>query len=105
MTSLPDLSAVDLVSRYRDRSLSPVEVTEAVLARIEAWEPRLQALWALDAAGARAAAAASAARWAEGRPLGPVDGVPVTIKDNIATKGVPVPVGTAATPLVPAAEE
>ncbi|MDR6288671.1 aspartyl-tRNA(Asn)/glutamyl-tRNA(Gln) amidotransferase subunit A [Inquilinus ginsengisoli] len=105
MTSLPDLSAVDLVSRYRDRSLSPVEVTEAVLARIEAWEPKLQALWALDAAGARAAAAASAARWAEGRPLGPVDGVPVTVKDNIATRGVPVPVGTAATPLVPAAED
>lgn len=105
MTSLADLSAVDLVARYRDRSLSPVEVTEAVLQRIEAWEPKLQALWALDAAAARAAAAASAARWAEGRPLGPVDGVPVTIKDNVATKGVPVPVGTAATPLVPAAED
>lgn len=105
MTSLADLSAVDLVARYRDRSLSPVEVTEAVLQRIEAWEPQLQALWALDAAAARAAAAASAARWAEGRPAGPVDGVPVTIKENIATRGVPVPVGTAATPLVPAAED
>jgi aspartyl-tRNA(Asn)/glutamyl-tRNA(Gln) amidotransferase subunit A len=105
MTSLADLSAVDLVARYRDRSLSPVEVTEAVLQRIEAWEPKLQALWALDAAGARAAAADSARRWTEERPLGPVDGVPVTIKENIATKGVPVPVGTAATPLVPAAED
>lgn len=105
MTSLADLSAVDLVARYRDRSLSPVEVAEAVLQRIEAWEPKLQALWALDPAGARAAASASAARWAEGQPLGPVDGVPVTIKENIATRGVPVPVGTAATPLVPAAED
>lgn len=105
MTSLADLSAVDLVARYRDRSLSPVEVTEAVLQRIEAWEPRLNALWALDPAAARAAAAASARRWAAGAPLGPVDGVPVTVKDNIATKGVPVPVGTAATPLVPAAED
>lgn len=105
MTSLADLSAVDLVARYRDRSLSPVEVTEAVLQRIEAWEPKLQALWALDAAGARAAAADSARRWADGRPAGPVDGVPVTIKENIATRGVPVPVGTAATPLVPAAED
>jgi aspartyl-tRNA(Asn)/glutamyl-tRNA(Gln) amidotransferase subunit A len=105
MTSLADLSAVDLVARYRDRSLSPVEVAEAVLQRIEAWEPKLNALWALDPAAARAAAAASAARWAEGRPLGPVDGVPVTIKENIATRGVPVPVGTAATPLVPAAED
>jgi aspartyl-tRNA(Asn)/glutamyl-tRNA(Gln) amidotransferase subunit A len=105
MTSLADLSAVDLVTRYRDRSLSPVEVTEAVLQRIEAWEPKLQALWALDAAAARAAAAASAARWAKGRPAGPVDGVPVTIKENMATRGVPVPVGTAATALVPAAED
>lgn len=105
MTSLADLSAVDLVARYRDRSLSPVEVTEAVLQRIEAWEPKLNALWALDPAAARAAAADSARRWAEGAPLGPVDGVPVTVKDNIATKGVPVPVGTAATPLVPAAED
>jgi len=105
MTSLADLSAVDLVARYRDRSLSPVEVTEAVLQRIEAWEPKLNALWALDPAAARAAAAESARRWAEGRPLGPVDGVPVTIKENIATRGVPVPVGTAATPLVPAAED
>ncbi|WP_225768363.1 amidase [Inquilinus sp. Marseille-Q2685] len=105
MTSLADLSAVDLVARYRDRSLSPVEVTEAVLQRIEAWEPKLQALWALDPAGARAAARESAARWAEGRPLGPVDGVPVTIKENIATRGVPVPVGTAATPLGPAADD
>jgi aspartyl-tRNA(Asn)/glutamyl-tRNA(Gln) amidotransferase subunit A len=105
MTSLADLSAVDLVSRYRDRSLSPVEVNEAVLQRIEAWEPKLQALWALDPAAARAAAAESARRWAEGAPLGPVDGVPVTVKDNIATRGVPVPVGTAATPLVPAAED
>ena len=102
MTSLADLSAVDLVSRYRDRSLSPVEVTEAVLQRIEAGEPQLQALWARDPDGARAAAAASATRWAEGRPLGPVDGVPVTIKENIATKGVAVPLGTAATALVPA---
>jgi aspartyl-tRNA(Asn)/glutamyl-tRNA(Gln) amidotransferase subunit A len=105
MTSLADLSAVDMVSRYRDRSLSPVEVAEAVLARIEAWEPKLQALWAYDPPAARAAAAASAARWAQGQPLGPVDGVPVTIKENIATKGVPVPVGTAATTLVPAAQD
>lgn len=105
MTSLADLSAVDLVSRYRNRSLSPVEVTEAVLQRIEAGEPQLQALWALDPDGARAAAAASATRWAEGQPLGPVDGVPVTIKENIATQGVAVPLGTAATALVPASAD
>lgn len=105
MTSLPDLSAAELVVAYRDKTLSPVDVVDAVLARIDAWEPKLQALYAYDPAGARQAAAQAARRWAEGRPLGPVDGVPVTIKENIATKGVPVPLGTAATSLTPAAED
>jgi aspartyl-tRNA(Asn)/glutamyl-tRNA(Gln) amidotransferase subunit A len=73
-----------------------------VLARIAAWEPHLHALYALDPQAAREAARASEERWARGEPLGPVDGVPVTIKENIATRGVPVPLGTAASELVPA---
>ena len=47
----------------------------------------------------------STARWAKGAELGPLDGVPVTIKDNIATKGVPTPVGTAAAEMIPAAAD
>lgn len=96
---LADLGAVELVARYRAGSLSPVDVTEAVLARIAACEPVLHAMWALDPDAARRAASASAERWARGAPAGRLDGVPVTIKENIATEGVPVPLGTAASVL------
>src|SRR4051812_6773950 len=76
----------------------------AVLDRVARREPELHALYALDAEGALADAAASARRWAIGQAL-PLDGVPVTIKENIATKGTPVPLGTAARTLEPAAED
>jgi aspartyl-tRNA(Asn)/glutamyl-tRNA(Gln) amidotransferase subunit A len=85
-----------MVSAFRTGDLSPVEVTAASLARIDAWDDRLCATWAIDAEGARAAARASEARWQAGEPQGPLDGVPVTVKENIATKGVPMPAGTAA---------
>ena len=102
--SLPDLPATELLALYRRRELSPVEVTRAVLARIERCEPRLHATYALDADAALAMAAESEARWSRGEARA-LEGVPVTLKENIATRGVPVPVGTAATPLVPAAED
>src|SRR3569833_3558397 len=105
MTELPDLTAVELVARYRAKTLSPVEVTDAVLARIEAREPELHALYAYDPSSARDDAKASEARWHAGEPLGPIDGVPLTLKENIATRGTPVPLGTAATALTPAAED
>ncbi|HWD05096.1 MAG TPA: amidase [Amycolatopsis sp.] len=101
-SELPDLAAVELVARYHSRELSPVEVTEAVLARIDAREPSLHALYAPDFASARFAAKESEARWHAGEPLGPIDGVPLTLKENIATRGTPVPLGTAATTLTPA---
>lgn len=105
MPELPDLTAVELVAQYRAKTLSPVEVTEAVLARIEAREPELHALYAYDPSAALDDAKASEARWASDEPLGPIDGVPLTLKENIATRGTPVPLGTAATSLVPAAED
>ncbi|MFZ5541991.1 MAG: amidase [Pseudomonadota bacterium] len=104
MTALHSLSAGELLARYRKGDLSPVEATRAVLAHIERWEPRLQATYALDADAALAAARACEQRWRRGEALA-LDGVPVTIKENIATQGVPVPLGTAATELVPAAED
>ena len=102
MASLHELSAVELLAAYRAKALSPLEVTRAVLARIEACEPQLHATYALAADAALAQAEAAQARWLEGAPQGALDGVPVTIKENIATRGVPVPLGTAATVLVPA---
>ncbi|WP_103353762.1 amidase [Amycolatopsis sp. CA-128772] len=105
MTELPDLTAVELVTQYRAKTLSPVEVTEAVLARIDAREPELHALYAYDPSSALDAAKASEARWASGEPLGVIDGVPLTLKENIATRGTPVPLGTAATALTPAPDD
>ena len=105
MTELPDLTAVELVAQYRAKTLSPVEVTEAVLARIEAREPELHALYAYDPSAAREDAKAAEARWQSGEPLGPIDGVPLTLKENIASRGTPVPLGTAATDLTPASTD
>jgi aspartyl-tRNA(Asn)/glutamyl-tRNA(Gln) amidotransferase subunit A len=104
MTALHARSAVELVALYARREASPVEVLNDLLAHIERCEPRIAALWALDADAALAAAHESERRWRRGDAL-PLDGVPVTIKDNIATRGVPVPLGCAATALVPAAAD
>jgi aspartyl-tRNA(Asn)/glutamyl-tRNA(Gln) amidotransferase subunit A len=104
MTNPADLTAADLLAAYAGRTLSPVEVTEAVIARIELWEPKLKALYAYDPDAARAAAKASEARWMRGAAL-PLDGVPGTIKENVASKGVPMPLGTAARELSPMPED
>jgi len=104
MPNPADLSAVELLDAYSARSLSPVEVLEAVIARIAQWEPRIKALYAYDPEAALRAAKASEARWMKGEPL-PLDGVPGTIKENIATKGTPMPIGTAARDLAPMPED
>ena len=98
------LSTTELLAEYGKGSLSPVEVIEAVLARIDALEPQLHALYAYDPERARSAAKASEQRWRSGE-AGVLDGVPLTLKENIATRGTPVPLGSAATELVPAAED
>ncbi|MDP1583044.1 MAG: amidase [Bradyrhizobium sp.] len=102
VTPLHDLSAVDLIEGFKAGQFSPSEVLEDVLAHVAAWEPHIKALYAFDPDGARAVARASTERWQKGEPMGLLDGVPVTIKDNIATKGVPIPLGAASVKQVPA---
>ena len=101
ITSLHDLSAVDLIAGYRAKQFSPSEVLDEVLAHVAEWEPHIKALYLLDADGARAVAQASTERWQKGESVGALDGVPVTIKDNIATKGQPMPLGAASVKHVP----
>ncbi|KLK92554.1 amidase [Microvirga vignae] len=101
---LADWSASDLLEAYSRRTVSPVDVTKAVIARIEAYEPRLQALYAYDPDAAITSARESEQRWMKGGGRA-LDGIPATIKENIATKGTPVPLGTAARPLTPATED
>jgi aspartyl-tRNA(Asn)/glutamyl-tRNA(Gln) amidotransferase subunit A len=97
--------AATLARAFAARQLSPVEHLHTVRAHIARWEPHIAALWAADADAALAAARASEQRWMRGAPLSPLDGVPVTVKDNIATAGTATPLGTAATALLPAAAD
>ena len=104
MAGLNERSATELLALYAAREASPVEVLREVLAQIERCEPHIAATWALDAEAAMQAARESEARWQRGQARA-LDGVPVTVKDNIATRGTGVPLGTAATVLAPAAAD
>ena len=88
-TDLADFTAADLVALYHSHSASPVEVTKAVLARIERLNPRLNAFCHIGAEQALAAAQESELRWMRADPLSVLDGVPASIKDLILVKGWP----------------
>src|SRR5438105_10079629 len=83
------LTATALLEHYRRKTLSPVEATKAVLARIAALNPSLNAFLLVDEAAALGAARASEARWMRGAPQGLVDGVPATVKDIMIARGWP----------------
>jgi aspartyl-tRNA(Asn)/glutamyl-tRNA(Gln) amidotransferase subunit A len=87
-TELCALSAAELAELFSKRAASPVEVTAAVLKRIELVNPKLNA-FNLVSEKAMADASAAEARWLRGEPRGLLDGVPVSIKDIILTKGWP----------------
>jgi len=100
----PAFSAFELCAAYAARRLSPVEATKAALERIARWEPNLNAMFLIRAEAALAQAEASEERWRAGLPLSALDGVPVTIKENIYTKGDPAPIGTLANESLPPAQ-
>jgi aspartyl-tRNA(Asn)/glutamyl-tRNA(Gln) amidotransferase subunit A len=88
-TDLTQCTATDLLDLYRRRQASPVEAVGAVVDRIERLQPVLNCFALVAAEEAVAEAAASAARWQVGEPIGSLDGVPVSIKDLILTRGWP----------------
>jgi aspartyl-tRNA(Asn)/glutamyl-tRNA(Gln) amidotransferase subunit A len=94
---LTQRNATQLTALYRTRSLSPVEVTAAVLKRITDLQPRFNAYRVVDVEGALDQARASEKRWFRGEPLGPLDGVPVAFKDLLNVKGLPTRKGSLVT--------
>lgn len=98
---LADLTAAQMVEGYSSGDVSPVEVAEAALGRIEAAEPFLHAMYLVYRDRALEAARASEKRWADGESLGPMDGVTATLKENVPVTGEPTPWGSAASIPVP----
>ena len=89
MAELVALNAAELSAGFAARAFSPVEVTGALLARIEKLGSAVNAFCLLDAPASLAQAKASEARWHKGAPLSALDGVPVAIKDLLLTTGWP----------------
>ncbi|MBI2194079.1 MAG: Asp-tRNA(Asn)/Glu-tRNA(Gln) amidotransferase subunit GatA [Planctomycetes bacterium] len=83
------LSAVELAECIRKRSVSALEAVESVLKRIEQLDAQVRAFVTVDADGARAQARALDEKRARGEALGLLGGVPVAVKDNICTRGLP----------------
>src|SRR2546429_388451 len=93
--ALPWLGALELAGLIRDRAVSPVEVAEAVLARIERLNTRLNAFCLVAHESARAAAREAEIAVMKGEPIGPLCGVPVSVKDVLPASGQgPIGVGT-----------
>ena len=99
------LSAREMTRRFAEGELSPVDVLEATLARLHAVNPALNAICLLDEAQGRRLAEESAERWRRGAPRGPLDGVPVAIKDTAHVAGWPTRIGSHATASAPSAED
>lgn len=82
-------SAQELSYGFRQKRISPVEAIDAVLARIDRQDESLNAFCLLDPEAAREAARASQERWEKGVPIGPLDGIPASIKDIVLTRDWP----------------
>jgi aspartyl-tRNA(Asn)/glutamyl-tRNA(Gln) amidotransferase subunit A len=96
MAAIHDLTARELAAAYARRELSPVDVARAQLERIAGWEPRINAMYRVSAEQALGEARAAEARWQARAPRSALDGVPITVKENIYTRGDSAPIGTRA---------
>ncbi|MDI3404374.1 amidase [Streptomyces cavernicola] len=89
MTELGNLTAVQLIDRYRKGELSPVDAARAALDRIGRTDGKVNAFVRVDADEALRQAEESAGRWRRGEPAGLLDGVPVSVKDLLLQRGGP----------------
>lgn len=96
MTAYKDFKPLtfhDATQRFADGSDTPRAYLERCLETVAAREPVVKAFTAINEAGARSAADESAARWKSGKPLSPIDGMPLAIKDLLETKDMPTQMG------------
>lgn len=96
MTAYKDFKPLtfhDAATRFADGSDTPRAYLERCLETVAAREPLVKAFTAINEAGARSAADESAARWKAGKPLSPIDGMPLAIKDLLETKDMPTQMG------------
>lgn len=98
------MPAEALLTHYARGALSPVEALQAIIERIARHNPKVNAFAALNPR-ALVAAGESAQRWRAGRPIGPLDGVPVTVKDLVDLAGFPTRRGSRLTPAEPVADD
>src|SRR4051812_16929418 len=96
MAAIHELSAAELGAAFARGELSPVDVARAQLERIAHWEPRINAMYRVSADTALSEARSAEARWRAHEPRSVLDGVPITLKENIYTRGDPAPIGTRA---------
>src|SRR5215470_14921834 len=94
MSELCFTPATELARRIRARELSPVELLDAVLARVEAVDPLVHAFVTVDAERARATAREAEAAVVSGADLGPLHGLPVSVKDLEPVAGVRTTMGS-----------
>jgi aspartyl-tRNA(Asn)/glutamyl-tRNA(Gln) amidotransferase subunit A len=98
-------SAETLLDLYSSKALSPVEVTQTLLERLDRLQPQLNAFCVIDRDGALTAARASEERWRRGEPMGALDGAPVTLKDLVLMRGFPTRRGSRLTEPLPDTED
>ncbi|WP_175684066.1 amidase family protein [Burkholderia cenocepacia] len=94
MNDVLEINAEQLMVGYRRRAFSPVEVICAVLDRVAHFNPFVNGVCSLDEDSVLAAARESERRWMQGEPRGLLDGVPVSVKDLVAVRGLPTRYGS-----------